>query len=318
MKNIIRIVLTIHFMFVFVHATCQVPDAEMQERKNALNEFAKRKTPLIILNDKIILSLDEYLSYHDDFIDYSKIKSKEYAKERYGKKGKNGILKVFTKAYVDSVYSPRRDYIVKTFRMKEMNCFFGSSNPLILFGEKEISKQEYYDMPEDTVAFVNFYVTDFVKNFYGAKAKNGIVYMCPRKERSNIDRYSLPLPMGDRNYLYDDYRYIVFKEYEPFPNSYITNKIKEYQGRYDKADGAEVTVSCIIQADGTISPLFIENIEAKKQLTEEEQALYINIATEIINNMPKWSDTTIFMYDRNQDVYVGEKRESSVSLHFKF
>lgn len=305
-------------MFVFAIAFSQELDIEMQKRKDALNTFSKRKKPLILINEKNVVSLDEYLSYHDKFVDYNFIKNKKYAISLYGKKAKNGVLRVYTHAYDDSLYSPMRDYVVKEFRKKEKNCFFGKSNPLILFGDKEISRQEYYDMPEDTVAFVNFYVTDFVKNFYGTKAKNGIVYMCPRKEHSTWERYWLSLPMGDRNYLYDENRRIVFSEHDGLPDRYIKEKIKGYQGRYDKTDGAELTISCLIEADGTISPLFIENIEAKKELTNDEQAAYINIATEIINNMPKWYDVGILVYDRDKCGLYEEIRETSVSLYFKF
>lgn len=64
------------------------------------------------------MSLDEYLSYHDKFVDYNFIKNKKYAISLYGKKGKNGVLRVYTHAYNDSIYSPMRDYYVKEFRKK--------------------------------------------------------------------------------------------------------------------------------------------------------------------------------------------------------
>lgn len=62
-------------MFVFAIAFSQELDIEMQKRKDALNTFSKRKKPLILINEKNVVSLDEYLSYHDKFVDYNFIKT---------------------------------------------------------------------------------------------------------------------------------------------------------------------------------------------------------------------------------------------------
>lgn len=278
----------------------------------------KNKPPFILLDRTTELSVEDFLNLTDSIAWFAYEKPGDPALSDYREKATNGILEVRTGHYNDSVRQTTRRTYLTQYRKNEMECFFGKGSPLILFGNQEISRETYETLPEDTVAFVNFYLNDFVKDFYAPQGKQGIVYVCPRKQRSKIKYMeNLPLPANGRNYMdgFPTTTYGTFRDGGYNSHfGYINTKKKEYLDEIDKGMNATVITSCVIHTDGIIEPILTERIDSERELTREQKEKLIRIANEIIRSMPPWEPGQELLYDKSIHKYVGGTREVSRSI----
>lgn len=292
----------------------QVSKKQYKERKRLLKTISAKRDSAIVMDFDKILSPEEFLSLSEDTI-YSMGLLKNSKKD-------DGIL-VITEHYEDSVSMSNRKQSLRSYRQNEVLCFFGNQEPKILFGEKNISVKEFLDLPEDTVAFVNFYLSDFVKEHYPSKNKNGIIYVQPRAIRSSI-KYTqkLPMPANGRNYHYafgESYLPKLEKGFGTSTKYYTTEKVKEYVGQYDEGLGVSLCVSCVVYTDKTIKPILVERVESPNKLEKEQLDKMISIAYKIIQDMPQWYESGYgLLYNKLDHQYYSDEREFAVTLEFYF
>lgn len=316
MKTIGKIILFVLALSIAPCAKSQPSKKTIKERKKIIKQFKKYQSYRIILNDSAEISPSTYINLPDDVVTYC-IKNNSLNNSN---KNENKIL-VNTLRYMDSRYSEVRKANVTQFRSNEYESFFGNEKPLIMYGDKEISLEDYYDLPEDSVAFINFYMTDFVKNFYSSKGRNGIIYVCPNTGDKCVDYSNLNIPSENRNYYQGTNlrSTCVFRNSSPIIHDYyIREKLKELGVNNNEKKGIDIKVSCVIHADGKIEPIVVENIKNNGNVKSDEVETYVNKALDIIKAMPKWEESYSEIYNTSKNSYILIMRDASISLDFSF
>ena len=114
---------------------------QKRERMKIVKRISKKKKPLILLNEKKELSVKEYVNLSDSISILVLHKNGSSGAAYYGEKGTDGVISIRTQQYQDSLDSYYRRNAIVAYRQNEMDCFFGNEEPLILFGEHEISRK---------------------------------------------------------------------------------------------------------------------------------------------------------------------------------
>ena len=325
MKTIIT-----HFVLLFLlfgyslSSFTQISAKQKRERKKMIRECSQSKNPYIKLDQFRVLSVDEFLNYSDSIYEIIQVKGTTSITNHQNKNiAVDGALLVFTPQYHDRMDLESRKSSIQEYRLNEIRTFFGEDSPLILMGDREISRKEYCELPEDTVAFVNFYMTNFVRRNYAPRGKNGIVYVCPRNTRSPI-RYNpgMTLPANGRNYINDFYKdmFPCFTGGNKLSHlSDIHEKAKEYSGQVGKDVKATVIISCVVRPNGTIDPILVEEVQSQQQLTDAQTESLVKAAEEIIRTMPRWEIAGGgVIYDKRNKEFIADQREYSVSIPITF
>lgn len=328
--------MTKHILSALIFALCMVgmstptfAQTSRQVRKERMKALRKCKTkksqtPVIRLNFKKLLTVEEFLNYPEKLqISVHDKKEIDSVLLAQGVLPWDTDMDVKTQHYEDSVAQNGRLLAIRDYRHNELTCFFGREEPLILFGNQEISRKAFEELPEDTVAFVNFYLTDFVRDYYAPRGRHGVVYVCPRKIRSQL-MYTrdLPLPASGRNYIEHfgvEWGGIPTTEggwFSMFP--YINEKLKEYQDEIDKGIHATVATSCIIHTDGTVEPFFVERIDTNSELTREQMEKLTKIAADVLRSLPPMMSGGGLLYNRRTHEYIWDSREVSRSIPISF
>lgn len=311
------------YLFCFIaHTYPQVTKQQIKERKQLIKSFGKSTSPIIVVDKKKVISTEEFIHLQDSLLHYTLSKNSHSFNLLDNDNNERYILDVTTLHYIDSLSMINRQNSMKSYRENELRCFFGDEEPLILFGTNRITKKDYINLREDTVAFVNFYVTDFIKEYYAPEGDKGIVYVCPRRIRSNI-KYTdqLSRPANGRNYI-EDFP-IAIHPY--FKNGdlrahipYLQEKVKEYKDDNIAGIKASVEISCVINTDGTIVPLFVEQIHAKQSLENKTKELLVTAANKIIQSMPNWEPGKGIIYNMANNKEIEDPREFSITIILKF
>lgn len=295
----------------------QISPKIVRERKKLIKNHSYKQNPIIKLDSKTI-TIEEFLRLPDDTI----AGIAPYYRTEESPLPEEAVIAVQTHHYLDSIHVAYRVSGIQRYREHEMETFYGNDEPLILFGERQISRNEFIHLPEETVAFVNFYFSDFVKDYYGPKANYGLVYVCPRAARSTITyNDALPLPANGRNYM-DSFSTVFGGTYDDPSNitvsRMIQDKLSQYKELIDKEVKATVYVSCIIHTDGTIEPIIIERFDNATEEAIQQRDMLIGISKEIIHSLPRWEPVNEILYNRYTQSYVTGIREASVTLPVKF
>lgn len=326
MRVLFKFILLLFILQITVSVSGQVTSKEKRYRKKMLKKAPSGKTPLIIVDSDTSRTLtpEEFLTFSDsiDFIYFSKVKP-EWTRF-LGERALNGVIWVKTVNYSDSIFMEQRKCEVYNYRSNELFCFYGTDAPLILFGGKEISREEFLELPEDTVAFINYYTSDFVKRKYAPKGKAGVVYVCPRKKKHNF-KYKqdvmLSMPSNGRNYIDLYTQGLGFYSVSP-PKELVTAKMEEYADKVDCSKDITVFISCVINTEGEIKPLLVERVEKRQEISETEQEAYIEVANKIIESMPLAPIRASWIYYRDPKTsnlsILEDLREISVSIPIKF
>lgn len=325
MNKIIKSFIWIFCLFGFQNTIfSQIPSKQRRERKKMIRECSQSKNPYIRLDRFKTLTVDEFLDYSDSIYRITKIKGVDTITNHQDKRiVVDGALLVTTQQYHDAMELESRKSGIQDYRANEMRTFFGSEDPLILFGDREITRKEYCELPEDIVAFVNFYMTDFVKRHYAPEGSKGIVYVCPRNTRSKIKYIpTIDLPANGRNYIDDFYKdlfpcFTGGNKYSYF--SYINEKVKECKDKMDKNIKATVSISCVVRPNGTIDPILIEDIKTQQELTDDQTASIISTSEEIIRAMPRWEmPGGGVVYEKESRTCFDDPREYSITIPIAF
>lgn len=305
------------------HLSAQPISIQRRERMKIVKRISRTRNPYIRLNDNTKISVEEFLNMSDSIQWLRSYKSGSERAALWGEKGVNGVIDLRTVQYNDSLEMLCRINSIRDYRRNEMNCFFGNKQPLILFGDREISRKDFCELPEDTVAFINFFLTDFVKEYYAPKGSWGIVYVCPRNTRSQIKYIpSMDLPANGRNYIDDFYKkmFPYFTGGDEYSHmSYIHEIMKGYKEKIGKKINATVYISCVVRPNGTIDPILVEDIQTQQELTDVQLETIISISEDIIRTMPRWEmPGRGIVYDKKNNVYYEDIREYSISIPIGF
>jgi len=283
----------------------------IRERKKMVKKTFGNSPVHIILNGKRKMSLEEFLNFSEETESVFACNTTEENTPSIG---------VYTKAFMVEERMRQRKNAIRIYRENEMSCFFGDKSPLIYFGEKIITKIEYYNLDEDTVAFVNFYPTDFVRQYYSAKGgENGVVYVCPRERRLELpySSHHLPIPVGGRNYYYTtQYGSPTFNLNNRSENehSYIKRALVKYKDAIMPKTKAVIVLGCVVSTTGKIQPILIEDVRKTNDLGVEQMGKLIEISKEIILSMPEWVPPVANVYDNEDRLNIAYYTETYVQI----
>ena len=320
-----KIVFTLLLCILYNSAYAQVLPTRKQikNRKIMLRTFPKNEKPLIILDGKDDISALEFVEcpdvsyYYEDTVSVSKdmLHGVEHNK-------RNRVIKVFTNEYVDSVQLKGYRDNARLFRENEFNCFFGNTRPIIVCGDRTITESEYFDIPDYSIAFVNFYLNPYVRKSYSPEGENGIVFVQLRKTKAAYKgNNSMALPVNGRNYnhMYSQGCVPAFSKESSTGDIqiYLSGAIKKYSSETDGIN-AVVYMSCAVDTKGKITPILPEWIDGIDVLNERQTEAIIKISREIVSNMPLWEPGVALFYDYQNGKVVEDIREFSVSIPIVF
>lgn len=308
--------------FAFFVASAQVyPTKKQMKKRNAvLKSYYKDVEPLIILDDNRKISKKEFVNCPDVDHYWPNWRIKDPASNE----GDSiSVVKVFSVAYEDSVKEEHFHDRVKYFRSTELLSFFGKSTPLILCEGKEISVKEYIALPDESVAFVNFYMNPYVRACYAPKGENGVVYVKLREKAVSF-RYNdeMMLPVNGRNYMEELFSNAI----PPFlPANFCTGNLEHYVSCKVEEHAAEwnginafVVMSCQVDTLGKVEPIMPEWLESDMDLSEEQKGAVIEVAKNIISEMPLFEYGIVRIYNERKRRYEVDKREFSITIPFCF
>ncbi len=248
-----------------------------QIEKTALLQLAsKLKSYQIKIDGKNVI-VQDYLKFHDDNIE-------EMVLGLNPQRTKGNIV-ISSRNFIRETNLGFRSFMVKQFRINELETFFGLQIPVFNMDGKVISKNDFLTFNEDTIAFINYYMTDFVKYYYG---KNGLVYILTNKNKRNIsyrELPELPIPIEGRAHILN---------YDWYPttswniNTFTHEWLKKHPINNKSNGSGKVMVSCIIETDGHINPIVVTDIEHYETYKDEEIKSIVETAMAIIRAMPKW------------------------------
>ena len=302
----------------------QVTAKQRRERMKMIRECSQSKNPYIRLDRFKTMTVDEFLNFPERINHITKIRGVDTLMNHLDERVVvDGALLVETQQYHDEKELSSRKSSISDYRANEMRTFFGSEDPLILMGDRNITRKEYCELPEDTVAFVNFYMTDFVKRHYAPEGNKGIVYVCPRNTRSKIKYIpTIDMPANGRNYIDDFYKEIFpcFTGGDGFSHlPYIRERAKKYKEKMNNDIKAIVYISCVVRPNGTIDPILIEDIKTQQELTDDQTASIISASEDIIRTMPRWEmPGGGVVYEKESRTCFDDPREYSITIPIAF
>ena len=248
-----------------------------QIEKTALLQFASKLHSYQIKIDGKNVNLQDFLRFPDDNIE-------ELVLGLNPLRTKGNIV-ISSRDFIRETNLGFRGFMVKQFRINELETFFGFQTPVFNLDGKAISKNDFLNLNEDTIAFINYYMTDFVKYYYG---KNGLVYILTNKNKRNIsyrELPELPIPIEGRAHILN---------YDWYPttswniNSFTQEWLKNHPINKISNGSNKVMVSCVIETDGHINPIVVTDIEHYETYKDEEIKSLVETAMAIIRAMPKW------------------------------
>lgn len=304
------------FLCISPYSKAQTTKKVRKERKQLVKKYLSAGNQSIFFDGKPISVEDFYNIPQENIAGID-----PYSSNDDDKSGKCESLRIFSTNHRDSVCIANRRGRIKSYRQKEMGCFYGSNEPLIMFGDRKINREEYYELAEDKVAFVNFYFSDFAKSYYGPEAKYGLVYVCPRTTKSSIVYDDgLPLPANGRNYI-DDFSTLfgnVFDSSVRVQNTReINRKLNENQELKAIGCKATITVSCIVHTDGSIEPKIIENFCDYNEAADNNKDRLFAIVKDAISSLPNVDPVIEILYNKHLKDNVTGTREASFSVTVK-
>lgn len=314
MNVIVKIAVFVSLAFITtIQCYAQPSSKEIRERKKILKKTFANGQPEILLNGKEKISVEEFLNLSEELDCIVPLTATSYS---------GPVLVVDTKAFTEEEKMRHRKTQIKNYRQNEMQCFFGSKAPLIYFGDSIISKEQYYLLDEDTVAFVNFYPTDFVKQYYAEQGgENGIVYVCPHEMCLSLpySTHNLPIPIGDRNYSHPagpngDPCYNIDNRRGEDEYSYIRKALSKYKGEIPANTKATIVIACVVDTHGHIKPVLIEDFRDANELGITHMNRLIDICKEVILTMPEWEPTCGNIYDRVERRVIPYSTEGYIQI----
>lgn len=248
-----------------------------QIEKTALLQLASKLLSCPIMIDGKEMGIQDFLCFPDEDIDELELN----LNPRHTK----GDIVIKTKAYMKEMNIGFRKHMVKQFRVNELEVFFGLRPPIFKMDGLTITEKEFLSLDEDSISFINYYMTDFVKHFYG---NNGLVYCLKNQDRRNTnyrDIPKLPIPLEGRAHI-DNYDW--YPTVNMDINSFAREWLDNHQTNISFNDSVKVMVSCLIGINGKITPIVVTDIEHYETFKKEELNSLVEVAIALIGDMPKW------------------------------
>lgn len=129
------------------------------------------KKALIILNGNKVKQKDIQDLNADD-IKYMNVLKGKKAIEKYGNKGKNGVVEITSKKHGDK----------RRISSKIVIAGYADTKPLYILDGKEISKKALDALDENKIEAINVIKNKSATEKYGDKGKNGVVEITTKKE----------------------------------------------------------------------------------------------------------------------------------------
>jgi len=204
---------------------------------------------LIIIDGKKS-SKDEMKNIPSENIESINVFKGEKAIEKYGEKGKNGVIEIATK-------------------------FTAPGNPLIIIDGKKSSKQDLNKIPGDRIETINVLKGESAIKKYGDKGKDGSIEIITKK---NMSISSAKDTMPDK----------VFTKVEveaSFPGGlqgwsrYISRAIMDSISKFSKADFGTCVIRFIVNVDGSVSDVIATTMKGTE---------LAKVSIYAIKHGPKW------------------------------
>lgn len=222
--------------------------------KNGLKLRVEDETfPLVIL-DKKEITKEELEAINPETIESISVLKDKLAAGLYGDKGKNGVILISLKKEQKGIILVKDGVEV---------------TPLIMFDDKEITKQEMDAINPETIQSISVLKDKSATELYGDKGKNGVVIVTSKKSVSE-------------NMVNDNQRYVdcvVALASNSEPKKYVWElkdfTLKELREAFQKSPYAENMV-IVMSVPNSVKP---EMVEALKNTLRDEKALKINKIT---------------------------------------
>lgn len=317
------------FALSLVNSSAQIKYETAKARKRILKSMKADLNTVIMLDDSISITEDEFINYYGeiarvDTIGYRPGNSPE--ERSYPPR-----IFVTSMSHFKEIDARTRLYYIREYRTNELRTFFGKAKPLIQFGNDIITEDEFLELKEQDVAFINYYFSDYVKSHY---APNGMVYVCPRTATTSVEFLTgLPIPAIKRNYMnmpeiFYDSKFLYKRHMDSDGKGYTicNSAVKDYNDMYirthaDSADidfDADIIVACKVNTQGCICPILVERIDAASDTDMEKAEKCVDFVFEIINSMPEWDPADITLFNIKTKQLFSEYVESSVSVPVSF
>lgn len=291
-----------------------------KQKKEIIKLCSKKNNPVIVLDGSICLSVQEFLDINDEIIDYSF----RYSADSIPYQGvsiDDGLLFVYTTDYKEKSKQKDRSYNIRNYRENELFSFFGYKSPYIYNGKEQLSMEDFLNLPEEDIAFICYYPASSVYEYsYGDKAKAGMVYVCMREEKSQINYACYNgIPANGRNYYWNS------KQFDPSIQgngltsivSHVQKKVKENTDIPTDLK-AEVTFGCTVHLDGTTEPFIVEDIACSDSINKEKLDMAIKTTCQIIKTMPQLDLGLYILEDLYKGRYINDYREKYIRIPVRF
>ncbi len=254
-----------------------------QLEKLIVLKYVFKKTDPIFIIDGDTVSREQFVCYKPEQY------SSHFLKEGDTRtNAQNGVFIIETEAKRLSDIMWFRKMFVKEYRKRELVALYGYNTPQLLLNGKEISKDDFYTLPEGSISVINHYTSDFVRQYYTPDKRNGIVYIESTGNNRNLSIeqiYATPLPSEERYYN------VNIEEASPLfdKETYVRQWLQRYCPEQIKDIHTNVMVSCVVKATGQIKPICVIDIFDYDKMDRTTQKIIVDTAMALVESMPRWT-----------------------------
>ena len=259
------------------------PLLRQQLGKLTVQKFVFQESAPVYIIDDDTVSQEQFLCYRPEPYSFFFLKAGDYRTN-----SPNGAFIIQTEAQRLSDIMWFRKMFVKEYRKRELVALFGYNTPQFLLNGKEISKDDFYTLPEGSISVINHYTSDFVRQYYTPDKRNGIVYIESTGNNRNLSIeqiYATPLPSEERYYN------VNIEEASPLfdKETYVRQWLQRYCPEQIKDIHTNVMVSCVVKATGQIKPICVIDIFDYDKMDRTTQKIIVDTAMALVESMPRWT-----------------------------
>lgn len=227
---------------------------------DALADNLKKK-PLILIDGKESTKAGMDKLDPGEISSVSVLKDKN-ATDKYGEKGKDGVIEVTLKSTLDN--SNNQSFKLQSHEPLIINSTGGPDDPLILVDGKTIDNEKLHSLAPQDIESISVLKNASATALYGEKGKNGVILITTKKQ-------------GDV--------FQIVEEMPQFPGgvdalrSFVALMLKYPEEAIEKGISGKVFVNFTIDKDGSVT---------NAKIARGVDPLLDAEALRIVNSLPKW------------------------------
>ena len=259
------------------------PLLRQQLGKLIVQKFVFQESAPVYIIDDDTVSQEQFLCYRPEPYSFFFLKAGDYRTN-----SPNGAFFIQTEAQRLSDIMFFRNLEVREYRKRELVALFGYNTPQFLLNGKEMSKNDFLCLPEDSISIINYYTSSFVRQYYTPDKKNGIVYVEPTGNSRNLSFkqiYDIPFPSEERCHN------LSTAEASPTfdKETYVKQWLQRYCPEQIKEIHTKILISCVVKANGQIKPICVIDILGYDRMERTIQKIIVDTTMSIVESMPVWT-----------------------------